>query len=167
MTRRNEQVRASGRDAASATGTQRTKRRCRLGRAYRSGRLICGWVQITISDDERLGLTRHERRLVGLRFHEPLDDGLRTELTQLLRRRGTAARRVAGRVAGGVSSPGAHRSRREPLDSPGSCHPAYGGASIQCANRPGSRLAIALRNCHVRVGWPRNRLNFCMAQRTR
>lgn len=98
MTRRDEQVRASGRDAASATGTQRTKRRCRLGRAYRSGRLICGWVQITISDDERLGLTRHERRLVGLRFHEPLDDGLRTELTQLLRRRGPAARRIAERI---------------------------------------------------------------------
>jgi hypothetical protein len=72
--------------------------RSRLGRAYRAGLLVCGWVQVTISDDERLGLTAQERRLVRVRFHEPLDDGLRSELTQLLRRRGAAAGRAAERI---------------------------------------------------------------------
>jgi hypothetical protein len=69
---------------------------------------------------------------------------------------------------GGFAPPGARRSRREPLDSPGSCHPAVGCApDAQCANRPRSRLAIAARNRAVRVGWPRNRLYFRMAQRIR
>ena len=86
------------RGLASTVGTQRTRRRCRVGRAYRAGRLICGWVQVTVSDDERLGLTEQERRLVRVRFHEPLDDGLRRELTQLLRRRGAAAGRAAERI---------------------------------------------------------------------
>jgi hypothetical protein len=81
-----------------AGGTQRTNQRRRLARAYRSGRLICGWVQVTISDDERLGLTQQERQVVRLRFHEPLDDGLRAELAELLRRRGSAARRAAERI---------------------------------------------------------------------
>jgi hypothetical protein len=81
-----------------ASGAQRTNQRRRLARAYRSGRLICGWVQVTISDDERLGLTQQERQVVRLRFHEPLDDGLRAELAELLRRRGAAARRAAERI---------------------------------------------------------------------
>ena len=51
-----------------------------------------------MSVDERLGLTQQERRLVRVRFHEPLDDGLRYELTQLMRRRGAAARRAAERI---------------------------------------------------------------------
>jgi hypothetical protein len=79
-------------------GTQRTNECRRLARAYRSGRLICGWVQVTISDDERLGLTQQERQVVRLRFHEPLDDSLRAELAELLRRRGAAARRAADRI---------------------------------------------------------------------
>jgi hypothetical protein len=83
--------------SVSIAGTQHTKR-CRLGRAYRCGRLVCGWVQVTLSDDERLGLTQQERRLVRVRFHEPLDDGLRCELTQLMRRRGAAAGRAAERI---------------------------------------------------------------------
>jgi hypothetical protein len=83
--------------SVSIAGTEHTKR-IRLGRAYRSGRLICGWVQVTISDDARLGLTQQERRLVRVRFHEPLDDRLRSELTQLLRRRGAAAGRAAERI---------------------------------------------------------------------
>jgi hypothetical protein len=69
-----------------------------VGRVYRAGRLVCGWAQVTIRDDGRLGLTREERRVVGVRFHEPLDDGLRSELRELTRRRGQAARRVAERV---------------------------------------------------------------------
>jgi len=92
--------RAINRQAGSAdsVGTQRTRERGRLGRAYRSGRLVCGWVQVTISDDERLGLTKQERRLVRVRFHEPIDDELRSELTQLMRRRGAAAGRAAERI---------------------------------------------------------------------
>jgi hypothetical protein len=78
--------------------TQRIRQRCRLGRAYRAGRLICGWVQVTISSDERLGLTEQERRLVRVRFHEPIDEGLRTDLTVLLRRRGASAARAAERI---------------------------------------------------------------------
>ena len=84
--------------SASTAETQRTRQSCRLGRAYRSGRLICGWVQVTISDDGRIGLTQQERRLVRVCFHEPLDDALRSELTQLVRRRGLAARRAAERI---------------------------------------------------------------------
>jgi len=84
--------------SGSTAGTQGTRQRCRLGRAYRAGRLICGWVQVTISDDERLGLTEHERRLVRVRFHEPLDDALRSELARLLCRRGAAAGRAAERI---------------------------------------------------------------------
>jgi hypothetical protein len=52
-------------------------------------------VQVTISLDDRLGLTARERRLVRVSFHEPLDDDLRSDLTELVRRRGAAARRVA------------------------------------------------------------------------
>jgi hypothetical protein len=83
---------------AVAVGTQCIRQRCRLGRAYRAGRLVCGWVQVSISDDERLGLTEQERRLVRVRFHEPIDDGLRSDLTVLLRRRGASAARVAERI---------------------------------------------------------------------
>jgi hypothetical protein len=52
-------------------------------------------VHVTVSLDGRLGLTPHERRLMRVRFNEPLDDGLRAELAQLVRRRGAAARRAA------------------------------------------------------------------------
>jgi hypothetical protein len=55
-------------------------------------------VRVTVLHDGRLGLTPHERRLVRVRFHEPVDEGLRVELTQLVRRRGAAARRVVERV---------------------------------------------------------------------
>jgi hypothetical protein len=86
------------RQPAGADGPPRAKQCGRLGRAYRDGRLICGWVQVTIGDDERLGLTRPERRLVQVRFREPLDDRLRSELILLLRRRGQGARRAAERI---------------------------------------------------------------------
>ena len=48
--------------------------RWRIGRAYRAGRLVCGCVHVTVSLDERLGLTARERRMVRVRFHEPVDD---------------------------------------------------------------------------------------------
>jgi hypothetical protein len=79
-------------------GTFRADQCCRLGRAYRAGRLICECVHVTVLRDGRLGLAPHERRVVRVRFHEPLDDGLRDELIQLVRRRGAAARRVVERA---------------------------------------------------------------------
>jgi hypothetical protein len=86
---------------APAVDTERTPSagRWRIGRAYRAGRLVCGCVHVTVSLDERLGLTRHERRLVRVRFHEPVDDDLRAELSELTRRRGTASDRAAERIA--------------------------------------------------------------------
>jgi hypothetical protein len=72
--------------------------RARMGRAYRGGRLICACVHVTVLRDGRLGLAPHERRVVRVRFHEPLDDDLRSELVQLVRRRGAAARRAVERV---------------------------------------------------------------------
>lgn len=51
-------------------------------------------MHVTVLRDVRLGLAPHESRLVRVRFHEPVDDGLRAELTQLVRRRGAAARRM-------------------------------------------------------------------------
>lgn len=60
---------------------------------------------------------------VGWRFPGACSRGWRARV-----RRGAAAGSAGcgPRVEspGGVSPPGAHRSRREPLDSPGSCHPA-------------------------------------------
>ena len=76
------------------------QRRGVRGRAYRGGRLVCGRVQITIAHDDRLGLTRHERRYVTVRFEEHLDHGLRSDLTELTRRRGAAARRIADVLEG-------------------------------------------------------------------
>jgi hypothetical protein len=68
------------------------------GRAYRDGEVVCARVQITIGRDGRLGLAQHERRYVVARFLERLHPALRTELTQLARRRGAAARRAAERM---------------------------------------------------------------------
>jgi len=70
----------------------------RIGRAYRADRLVCGDVQVMVSLDERLGLTERERRMIHVRFHEPVDDGLRAELIELTRRRGTASHRAAERM---------------------------------------------------------------------
>jgi hypothetical protein len=70
----------------------------RIGRAYRAGRLVCGCVHVTVSLDERLGLTERERRMIRVRFHEPVDDDLRAELTELAHRRGTASERAAERI---------------------------------------------------------------------
>lgn len=53
---------------------------------------------MSIGLDERLGLTPRERRTVRVRFHEPVDDELRTDLTELACRRGTASTRAADRI---------------------------------------------------------------------
>ena len=87
--------------APVAVDTARTASaaRWRLGRAYRAGRLVCGCVHVRVSLDERLGLTERERRMIRVRFHEPVDDELRAELIELTRRRGTASHRAAERIA--------------------------------------------------------------------
>ena len=68
---------------------------------------------------------------------------------------------------GGVAPPGSHRTRREPLGSPGSCHPACGGAAVQWAKSRGCRRWTACSNSHARLSLPRSRLYFHIAQRTR
>ena len=84
--------------ALETENRQQVRAREKLGRAYRSGRLVCGCVHVTVGLDARLGLTRQERRLVGVRFHEPLDDDVRAELRRLVRQRGLAALRAAERI---------------------------------------------------------------------
>jgi hypothetical protein len=55
-------------------------------------------VHVAISHDERLGLTERERRLVRVRFHEPVDEDLRIDLSELAGRRGLASERAAERA---------------------------------------------------------------------
>jgi hypothetical protein len=55
-------------------------------------------VQVAVRYDDRLGLTRRERRMVRVRFTEPVDDDLRAELSELARRHGTASQRAAERI---------------------------------------------------------------------
>lgn len=74
------------------------KQRYAWGRAYRDGSLVCGRVHITIGRDDRLGLAPHERRFVAARFLDRLHPTLRSELVELIRRRGAAARRAAERM---------------------------------------------------------------------
>jgi hypothetical protein len=85
--------------AAVNTAHTASTGRWRIGRAYRAGRLVCGCVHVIVSLDERLGLTERERRMIGVRFHEPVNDDLRAELTELARRRGTPSHRAAERIA--------------------------------------------------------------------
>ena len=75
-----------------------TEGRYRWARAYRNGELVCGRVELTVSADIRLGLAPHERRFFSARFVERLHPLLRTELTELVRRRGAPARRAAERM---------------------------------------------------------------------
>jgi hypothetical protein len=68
------------------------------GRAYRDGSLVCGRVRVTFGRDDRLGLAPRERRYVLARFQDRLHPTLRSELAELTRRRGAAARRAAERM---------------------------------------------------------------------
>jgi hypothetical protein len=69
------------------------------GRAYRDGSLVCGRVRITTGRDDRLGLApRERRRYVVARFQDRVHPTLRSELAELARRRGSAARRAAERM---------------------------------------------------------------------
>jgi hypothetical protein len=66
--------------------------------ACRDNEVVCGRVELRLTADTRLGLAPRERRRVAARFVEHLHPALRTELTELVRRRGSAARRLAGRM---------------------------------------------------------------------
>jgi hypothetical protein len=68
------------------------------GRAYRDGSLVCGRVHVSFALDDRLGLAPRERRYVVARFQDRLHPTLRSELAELARRRGAAARRAAERM---------------------------------------------------------------------
>lgn len=68
------------------------------GRAYRDGSLVCSRVHVTFDHDDRLGLAPRERRRLVARFQDRLHPTLRSELVELARRRGAAARRVAERM---------------------------------------------------------------------
>lgn len=63
--------------------------------ACRDDEVVCGRVEITVTADTRLGLAPRERRQLAARFVEYLHPTLRMELSQLVRRRGAAARRLA------------------------------------------------------------------------
>ena len=77
-----------------------SEQRCAWGRAYRGQQLVCDRVRITMGrDDDRLGLAGYQRRYIVARFADRVDGALRSELTDLLRRRGAAARRIAERMA--------------------------------------------------------------------
>jgi hypothetical protein len=68
------------------------------GRAYRDGSLVCGRVYVSFGCDDRLDLAPRERRYVVARFQDRLHPTLRSELVELTRRRGAAARRAAERM---------------------------------------------------------------------
>jgi hypothetical protein len=83
------------------------------GQAYRHGSLICGRVCVTFGRDDRLGLAPRERRTVIARFEDRLHPTLRSELSELARRRGAAARRAAERIEPIVILAGDPRHGRE------------------------------------------------------
>jgi hypothetical protein len=68
------------------------------GRAYRDGSLVCSRVHVKFGHDDRLGLAPHERRYFVARFQDRLHPTLHSELLELARRRGSAARRAAERM---------------------------------------------------------------------
>ena len=72
---------------------------------------------------------------------------------------------------GGIAPPGSHRSRRDSLPSPGSCHPgrqtrATEGVQAQCANMRGYRTVIPRQHSMAFLS-ARNRLYFLRIQRTK
>ena len=73
-------------------------RRSCSAHACRDDEVVCGRVELTVGADTRLGLTARERRCLTVQFLERLEPKLRAELTELVRRRGAAARRAAERM---------------------------------------------------------------------
>lgn len=74
------------------------ERRSCSAHACRDSEVVCGHVELTVRGDTRLGLTPRERRVLTVRFLDGLESRLHSELTELLRRRGAAARRAAERM---------------------------------------------------------------------
>jgi len=66
--------------------------------ACRDGEVLCGRAEVVVRADTRLGLTARERRRVAVRFIEHLHPTLRSELVELVRRRGAIVRRAAERM---------------------------------------------------------------------
>jgi hypothetical protein len=94
-----DQTDLSPRTQASATEQRLlTEGRYRWARAYHDGELVCSRVELTVTADPRLGPAPHERRRFAARFLERLHPSLRTELAELVRRRGAAGRRAAERM---------------------------------------------------------------------
>lgn len=80
------------------TGHPQIARRYCWAHACRDDEVLCGRVELTVKADSRLGLAPRERRRVAMRFLEHLHPTLRRELAELVRRRGSAARRAAERL---------------------------------------------------------------------
>ena len=64
-------------------------------RAYRDGTVVCDRVLVTVMPDERLGLAPRERRQMTVRFVHGIEPGFRSQLMQVLHRRGARSRRLA------------------------------------------------------------------------
>lgn len=80
------------------TTTNQAERHSCSAHACRDDEVVCGRVELTVGADTRLGLTARERRIITVRFLDPVEPRLRAELTELIRRRGAAARRAAERM---------------------------------------------------------------------
>ena len=66
------------------------------GRAERDGTVVCDRVLVTVTvSDERLGLTPRERRHATVRFLHDIEPEFRSQLLEILRRRGARSRRAA------------------------------------------------------------------------
>lgn len=64
--------------------------------AYRDGAVVCDRVLVTvIATDERLGLAPRERRHMTARFVHGIEPAFRSQLMQILHRRGARSRRLA------------------------------------------------------------------------
>ncbi len=92
--KRHNQSERGYRDGAVSVTAQRRY----SAHACRDGEVLCGRVELIVRADPRLGLTGRERRRVGARFVEYLHPALRSELVELVRRRGVVARRAAERM---------------------------------------------------------------------
>jgi hypothetical protein len=75
-----------------------TGRRSCSAHACRDSAVVCDRIELIVGADSRLGLTARERRVFTVRFLDGLESRLRAELTELVRRRGTVARRAAERM---------------------------------------------------------------------
>jgi AI2M/AI1M-like, HNH endonuclease len=141
----------------------------RKRRAELVGRLMSGRCELctTQTDVE----VHHIRRLKDL---PPEDRAPQPEWVRQMASRRRKALIVCrdchdGRVARGISAPGSHRSRRNRLQLPGSCHPDHQTAGadavhFQCANIRGYRWTIPCQHRNAFV-FARSRLYLLRIQR--